>query len=120
MWKKLIVFSLAFGLSLISLQIIKQKIKPIEIEVVSNPPISNESALSVSVSETSQNSISMFEECVRKFKRAVAENDRETVASLISFPLIVGVMDKKEKPHLVEIKNSDEFLANYDKIFDDS
>ena len=120
MFKKLLVFALAFGMGLTSFQISKQKIKPLDVEGVSNTTISNKPVSSAPDFKPSQDSISLFEECVRKFKKAVAENDQETVASVINFPIFVGLPDENDSPSFKEIKNSDEFIANYDKIFNDS
>lgn len=120
MWKKLLVFSLAFGLSLILLQFLKPKVQPHLVEIIPSPTILNNSSPVQTNKQISSNNSSSFEDLFQKFKNAVAQNDKETIASLINFPLTVGFMDKKDKPYFKEIKNSDEFFANYNKIFDET
>lgn len=119
MFKKLLVFSLAFGLSLILLPVFKPKVETDLIEVTLNPTVSNTSLLVQTNIQNSINNISQFDDLVQKFKNAAAQNDRETVASLINFPVPIIFLSKKSSFHIKKIQNRDEFLKNYDEIFDD-
>jgi len=121
MWKKLIVFSLTLCLSLVLLQVIKYKIEPVQNKVASSAPTSNEQTPFQTAWNISRNSNFLFGDCVRKLQKALAENDRKTVVSLIKLPIEVRLFSKgmQTRYYFKELKNENEFLANYDKIFDD-
>jgi hypothetical protein len=53
-----------------------------------------------------------FEQKVRRFKRAVINNDRRAVASMMHYPVVASIKDKPRK-----ILNPAELLNNYDHIF---
>jgi hypothetical protein len=116
MFKKLLIFSLAFCLGLISLQLLK----------LNSETVSQKTTADINVSDTSQivqtiqpkSVATLAGDCYRDFKAAVAENEK--VASLIYFPIEVQFINKKSKPYYNVIKNEKEFLLNYDRIFDDS
>lgn len=60
-----------------------------------------------------------------KFKKAVAKDDRKTVASMMNYPLSILYASehfklmKNKTVYRKEIKNKHTFLKNYDKIFDE-
>ena len=120
MWKKLIVFSLAFGLSLILLHILKPKIPTDSVEFVSSPTLSNNSQIINPNQQVSVNYISSVNDFFHKFQNALTADDRETTVSLIKFPIEISFIDKRNKAHLKRFKNEAELLQNYDKIFDNS
>jgi hypothetical protein len=53
-----------------------------------------------------------FEQKVKRFKNAVLNNDRKTVASMMHYPVLASVKTRPRKIH-----NADELLSNYDTIF---
>lgn len=55
-----------------------------------------------------------FEKAVQKFRKAVLDRKKKAVAAQVAFPVEANI-DGKEK----SIKDAEEFLANYDKIFHD-
>jgi len=117
MWKKWLVFSLAFCLSLLLLQLLKPGVKTASVELPSNPPISENHSTVRSEYQISVENRASFQELLDKFQNAVARNDKETIVSLVSFPVDVKVINK---PYEKEVRSEKEFLRNYDKIFDDS
>jgi hypothetical protein len=120
MWKKLFVFLLSFGVSLLSLQFLKPKIETNSVEVPSNPVISSSPPAVRSEYRTSVENRSSFENFLDDFQKAVARNDRETVVSLVNFPVDVFRAGEKNKPFSKKINSKPEFLRDYDKIFDES
>lgn len=52
-----------------------------------------------------------------KFQKAVAENDKKTVASMIDYPHNVRFPNDRHGRGLRIIKNEKEFIKNFDKIF---
>ncbi len=120
MFKKLLVFSLAFCLGLIAIQFLKSKSELFLAEIVSKPTTSNNSLPAQSFWQISVDNKSSFENLISNFQNAVAVSDSETVISLINFPIEVELITGKNKSPHKEIKNEKEFLLNYDKIFADS
>ncbi len=114
MCKKLLVFSLAFCLGLLSLQLFKLNNETSPQKTIADSTISDNSQ---SVQINQQSPIADF---FHNFQRAVAKDDRKAVVSLINFPIEVQLFDKKHQPYYKIIKNENEFLLNYDKIFDES
>ncbi|MEP7037429.1 MAG: hypothetical protein ABI891_03720 [Acidobacteriota bacterium] len=114
MCKKFVVFSLAFCLGFISIQLAKQ-----------NNETSQKSTTSVLAVENSPQTESAkpskpISDFIINFQDAVARNDKETVVSFIKFPIKVK-LNVNDKKHFEEvIKNENELLSNYDKIFDNS
>jgi hypothetical protein len=105
MWKKLFVFLLSFGVSLLSLQFLKPKIETNSVEVPSNPVISSSPPAVRSEYRTSVENRSSFENFLDDFQKAVARNDRETVVSLVNFPVDVFRAGEKNKPFSKKINS---------------
>lgn len=120
MCKKLLVFSLAFFLSLLSLQFFNLRNETISQKTTANLTIPDNSQTVQVIRPTSYNYVPSAIDCFQNFQTAVAENDKETVISLINFPIEVQFINKKNQPYYKIIKSENEFLSNYDKIFDDS
>jgi len=119
MCKKLLVFSLAFCLGVISLIFINLE-KGTSLQNTlpdsTNPDIyQNTQTKSQSLSEY----FTAINNFFYSFQNAVAENDKEKVVSLIKFPIKVTLTDKKGKPFEKIINSEAEFLQNYNKIFDE-
>lgn len=112
MCKKLIVFSAAFSLGVAFFHLVER-----------TPEISQQlTATTEIVSVNSRpvqpiNGVKVFFENLQK---AIAENDKATVISLINFPIKATLIVDGKKPVVKTIKSANEFLLNYDKIFDDS
>jgi hypothetical protein len=115
-WKKWLVFSLAFCLSLLFLQLQKPEVQPDSVELPSNPVISENLSTVRSEYQISVENRALFKDLLDKFQNAVAKNDKETVVSLVSFPVDVEFV---KKPYYKEVRTEKEFLQNYDRIFDD-
>ena len=47
-----------------------------------------------------------------KFKKSVLMSDKESISSMIAYPITVSVENKE-----IDIKNKKDFLKNYNKIF---
>jgi hypothetical protein len=87
MFKRLLVFSLAFCLSLILLQFLKPHYETCPVRVVTNPTISNDSRPIQSDRQISVSHNSSFKDLIQKFQNALAQDDKETIISLIKFPV---------------------------------
>jgi len=119
MWKKLLVFSAAFCLSLILLTLLKPKAETNPVELPASPMISNDSEPVQTAIRISLKHASAFKNSLLNLQNAVTKNDKETVVSLINFPVEVGFLNKKNKSYYKDIKSETEFLQTYDKIFDE-
>ena len=119
MWKKLLVFSSAFCLSLFLVQLLKPIVQTDSIEASSNPPISNNLSKIKTEYEISVE-FRFFTDLFNKFQKAVAKNDKKTVSSLVYFPIDIEIVGKKNKLYKKRIKSEIEFLQNYDVILDNS
>lgn len=131
MWKKLLVFSVTFCLSLIFAQI---KITSIE-KQGSTSPLSNSRQSNLSENSQTTRSEALEKKTGRffragvdndrdvkdfylKFQKAVAENDKEMVASSMLYPLNVTFPTDNIKESYRQIKDRKAFLRFYDRIFD--
>lgn len=112
MCKKLLVFLASFCLGVVFIQLVKQTNKTSQqpIVLIETVPDNSQSIQPI-------NPVKVFFE---KFQKAAAENDKATVVSLINFPIKVVLIIEGKKLAVKIIKSADEFLLNYDKIFDDS
>jgi hypothetical protein len=144
MCKKLFVFWLAFCLGLIASQTIKRteyfcSQNTSNLADINSIQSVNEKIVDISAPLNSKN----FEEEKNRFRaaglddekevinfftnfqRAVAEDDRRTVASMMNYPLFVLYASahyrlmKNQTVYGSRIKNKAIFLKNYDRIFDD-
>lgn len=120
MLKKLLVFLFAFGLSLGLMRLLEPKSCTADLKTVSTAATSNSTSTAQNDKQISLNNVSLYKDLLNKFQDFVAKSDKETVASLINFPLDVSFKDRKNKSKYKQIKSKDEFLLNYDKIFDNS
>jgi hypothetical protein len=64
------------------------------------------------------NSDKEVKEFYLKFQKAVAGNDKDTVASTMTYPLRVNFPNDKSNKGYTFINNKKSFLKAYDKIFD--
>lgn len=112
MCKKLFVFSTAFCLGVVFIQVIKQTNKDPQPLAEVSENISNNPQPTQPI-----NSVKVFFE---NFQKAVAGNDKATVVSLLNFPIKATLIVDGRKPVIKTIKSANEFLSEYDKIFDDS
>ena len=114
MCKKFLVFSLTFCMGFISNQFAKQTDK------TSHKSTTSVSAVENNPQTESVKSLKPISDFIINFQNAVARNDKETVASFIKFPIKVK-LNFDDKKHLEKvIKSENEFLSNYDRIFDNS
>ena len=121
MHKKLLIFALAFCLGLISSQFFEFNGEPAFQQANSNLSISNNPQTTEIQAKSNNNYVSSVINCFHSFQIAIAENDKEKVASLINFPIEIDFLNKELEPdrHKI-IKNENEFLLSYDEIFDQS
>lgn len=138
MIKKFCIFLVALSLGILFSQIVKYKINSVENSVLSHSEISdslNSSALSNlseeivnSQYENSEKANKRFgiagvdddievKKIYLKFQKAVAENDRKTVSTLLEYPLRVYYSTDVSRKKYRFIKNRKEFSRDYDKIF---
>ena len=113
MCKNLLIFLLAFCLSLISIQLLKQN------DEIIQQPIISVSAVENDPQNESSKTLKPIIDFINNFQNAVERNDKSTVASFIKFPIKVRLTGNK-KPFEKTIKTKDELLSNYDRIFDTS
>jgi hypothetical protein len=117
MCKKLLVFSLTFCFGLISFQFLKLKMESASQEttqaLIQNPVQATQNVQPNDYIVSTRN-------CLSNLQTALASDDRNTVVSLINFPIEIGFKNKKNRSYSVKFKNEAEFLRNYDKIFDSS
>ncbi|HVE60164.1 MAG TPA: hypothetical protein VNB22_25335 [Pyrinomonadaceae bacterium] len=118
MLKRGLIFSLAFGLSLILLQFLKPKVQTESVEIISSPTLSSNSQIINPNQQDAVNYISSVNNFFHKFQNALGADDKETIVSLIKFPVEISFIDKRNKAHLKSFKNEAELLQDYDKIFD--
>lgn len=111
MWKKLLVFALAFCLGIVVIQIFTQN------DEFEPPLIPNSNVQDNSRPTQSYKQISLF---FNDFQKAVAENNKAKVASFIKFPVEVQYIGSNGKLVEKTVKSETEFLLNYNKIFDNS
>jgi hypothetical protein len=118
MWKKLLIFSLTFCLGLISLLLFNSFNKKASQSIVSNPTVSNTTETLQTTSQNPTNFVSIADDFFYRFQNAIEKNDKQTVVSLINFPVEVQFVNKQNKPYFKKFRNDAEFLRNYDEIFD--
>lgn len=120
MYKRLLVFSLAFCLGVGFLQLFKPDYIEPDNDVSPQNRLTDQTVPNVSQSIQSNWQKSAFVDCLYNFQNALAEDDKNTVVSLMKFPVEVTLYNEKDKPYIKKFKNKEEFLQNYDKIFDAS
>lgn len=112
MFKKLLVFSLAFCLGLISSPNNDTKTESVEQLIVS---VETASSNLQSIQSNQPNQIDAF---FRDFQQAIANDEKETVVSFLDFPLQINVVDNKNKFRIIKIETKESLLKNYNAIFD--
>lgn len=140
MCKRLLVFSLAFCLALLFSQIIEQfkttfaeNQKTVALKAVDSTQVDsnslhfsnfvNTSNVQQAIKDNGRFGVAGVEQdkevkdLYLKFQRAVVEDDRKTVASLINYPLNVNFPTDKPNRNYTLIKNKKIFLDVYDRIF---
>lgn len=137
MCKKLLVFLLAFGLGITFIRLFDQKFDTDYVineeqtlaisEQKSRTNLNSTKSVDLSISSDSNKSrffaagVEDDNEVIDfylKFQKAVAENDKTTVSTMVIYPLRVNFPTDSAEKKYTFIKSRKELLKNYDKIFD--